>query len=390
MADRVISDTIQYIGADDSTLDLFEGQYKIPEGVTYNSYVILDEKIAVMDTVDPRAAEEWLEKLERVLGGKTPDYLVISHMEPDHGGSIRLLADKYKEMKLVGNTKTFQFLSQFFTMDIEGRKIVVKEGDTLALGSHTLQFAMAPMVHWPEVMVTYEQSEKILFSADGFGTFGTDPDERCWINDARRYYLNIVGKYGASVQGLLKKAAALDISVICPLHGPILKENLSFYIEKYNLWSSYQPEEEGVVIACASIHGHTMEAARRLEQILIAKGEKKVKLFDLTRCDLSRAIEAAFRYDKMVLAAATYDGGVFPPMEDFLHHLASKAYQKRKIALVENGTWGPLAGKTMKGILEGMKDLTICETMVTIKSAMKEDNVGQMEKMADELLELPS
>lgn len=384
--DKYITDTIAYAGVKDTTLDLFEGQYPIPEGVTYNSYVILDEKIAIMDTVDPRAEKAWLEKVNEILGTKTPDYLVVSHLEPDHGGSIQVLAETYPQMKLVGNAKTFQIMEQFFTMNLEERKVVVKEGDTLNLGSHTLTFFMAPMVHWPEVMVSYEEKEKILFSADGFGTFGSSMDEKDWIKDARRYYFNIVGKYGAPVQALLKKASGLDIALICPLHGPVLKENLGYYLEKYHLWSSYRPEEEGIVIACASIHGHTKEAAKKLEEILKAKGAKAVQFMDLTRADLSRAVEAAFCYDTLVLAAATYDGGIFPPMEDFLHHLKAKAFQNRRIALMENGSWGPLAAKEMKKIAEGMKNLTFCETVITIKSALKEENIAQLEKLADELL----
>lgn len=387
MSDVTITSSIRYVGMDDTTIDLFESQYRVPKGVSYNSYVILDDKITVMDTVDSRAADGWLKKVEEVLAGKAPEYLVISHMEPDHAGSIQVLAETYPEMKLVGNAKTFAMLGQFFDMKVDDRKVVVKEGDTLSLGSHTLRFFMAPMVHWPEVMVTYEQSEKILFSADGFGTFGAlCQEEEDWAQEARRYYINIVGKYGTQVQALLKKAAALDIAMICPLHGPVLKENLGYYIGLYDTWSSYRPETEGVAVAYASIHGNTAKAARKLAQILEEKGAKKVAVFDLSRCDMSEAVSAAFQYDKLVLAAATYDGGVFPPMEDFLHHLKSKAYQKRKVALVENGSWGPLAVKTMKAILEGMKNLTICEKTVTIKSAMKEDTIKQMEELAEELL----
>ncbi len=384
--ERKITDTIYYAGVKDTTLDLFEGQYPIPDGVTYNSYVIMDEQTVIMDTVDHRAVGEWLEKVKAVLGTKTPDYLVISHMEPDHGGSIQVLAEAYPQMKLVGNSKTFQMLEQFFTIDnLENRKVVVKEGDSLELGSHVLKFFMAPMVHWPEVMVTYEESEKVLFSADGFGTFGVSPEESEWIKDARRYYCNIVGKYGAPVQALLKKASALDIAMICPLHGPVLKENLGYYLEKYAVWSSYRPEEEGILIACASIHGHTKEAAEKLEELLKARGAK-VEFIDLTRTDLSKAVEAAFRYSKLVLAASTYDSGVFLPMEDFLHHLSAKALQNRKVALMENGSWAPLALKTMKGIVEKMKNMTFCENSITIKSAMNEENIRQMEKLAEELL----
>ncbi len=388
MSEVMITDSICYVGMDDTTIDLFESQYPVPEGVSYNSYVILDDKITVMDTVDSRATEGWLEKVEKVLDGREPEYLVISHMEPDHAGSIQVLAEKYPAMKLVGNAKTFSMMGQFFELKVDSRKVVVKEGDTLSLGSHTLQFFMAPMVHWPEVMVTYEQSEKVLFSADGFGKFGAlcHEGEEGWACEARRYYFNIVGKYGVQVQALLKKAANLDIKAICPLHGPVLTENLAYYIGLYDTWSSYRPEAEGVVVAYASIHGNTAKAAKKLAQILEEKGAKKVELFDLSRCDMAEAVEAAFQYDKMVLAAATYDGGVFPPMEDFLHHLKSKAYQNRKLALVENGSWGPLAVKTMKGILEGMKNLTICEKTVTIKSAMKADTVEQLEALAEELL----
>ena len=386
MAEMKITDSIRYIGADDTEIDLFENQYPVPNGVSYNSYVILDEKIAVMDTADHRVTDQWLGNLERELDGRTPDYLVISHMEPDHAGSIQILAEKYPEMKLVGNAKTFPMIGQFFTVPgLEERKVVVKEGDSLSLGSHTLHFYMAPMVHWPEVMVTYESSEKVLFSADGFGTFGAISRNEEWIAEARRYYINIVGKYGMPVQTLLKKAAGLDIAVICPLHGPVLKENLGYYIEKYDIWSSYHPEEEGVVIACASIYGNTAKAARRLEEILKEKGAKNVVYYDVCRTDVAELVEAAFRYDKMVLAAASYDGGVFPPMENFLHHLKAKTYQNRKVALMENGSWGPTANKTMRGVLEGMKNVTICENTVTIRSVMNESTEAALEAMAEEL-----
>ncbi len=386
MAEMKITDSIRYIGADDTEIDLFENQYPVPNGVSYNSYVILDEKIAVMDTADHRVTDQWLGNLERELDGRTPDYLVISHMEPDHAGSIQILAQKYPEMKLVGNAKTFPMIGQFFTVPgLEERKVVVKEGDSLSLGSHTLHFYMAPMVHWPEVMVTYESSEKVLFSADGFGTFGAISRNEEWIAEARRYYINIVGKYGMPVQTLLKKAAGLDIAVICPLHGPVLKENLGYYIEKYDIWSSYRPEEEGVVIACASIYGNTAKAARRLEEILKEKGVKNVVYYDVCRTDVAELVEAAFRYDKMVLAAASYDGGVFPPMENFLHHLKAKTYQNRKVALMENGSWGPTANKTMRGVLEGMKNVTICENTVTIRSVMNESTEAALEAMAEEL-----
>lgn len=386
MKDVSITDSILYIGADDKTLDLFESQYVIPNGVSYNSYLILDEKVAVMDTVDARATGTWLDNLSKALNGRTVDYLVISHLEPDHSGNIQKLAEMYPDMKLIGNAKTFAFMPQFFDLDLTGRTITVKEGDSICLGSHTLNFFMAPMVHWPEVMVTYESSEKVLFSADGFGKFGALDAEESWTCEARRYYFNIVGKYGAQVQALLKKAAALDIQMICPLHGPILKEDLGFYLGKYDVWSSYRPEDEGTLIAYASIHGNTRKAAEKMADILKAKGAKKVVLTDLSRCDMAEAVEDAFRYSSLVLAAASYDGGVFPPMEDFLHHLKSKMYQNRTIGLIENGTWGPTAGRTMKGILEGMKNLTVCDPMVTIKSTMNAANVEAMEQLADAIL----
>lgn len=386
MAEMKITDTIRYIGVDDTELDLFEGQYPIPNGVSYNSYVILDEKIAVMDTADHRVTEQWLENLDRELGGRTPDYLVVSHMEPDHAGSIQILAERYPEMKLVGNAKTFPMIGQFFSIPgLEERKVVVKEGDSLSLGSHTLHFYLAPMVHWPEVMVTYESSEKVLFSADGFGTFGAISRNEEWIAEARRYYINIVGKYGMPVQTLLKKAAGLDIHMICPLHGPVLKENLGYYLEKYDIWSSYWPEEEGVVIACASIYGNTARAAHCLEEMLKEKGVKNVVYYDVCRTDVAELVEAAFRYDRLVLAASSYDGGVFPPMENFLHHLKAKTYQNRKVALVENGSWGPTANKTMRAILEGMKNISICENAVTIRSSMNEASQSALEALAEEL-----
>lgn len=388
MAEVKITDSIYYAGVDDTTIDLFESQYIVPEGVSYNSYIILDEKIAIMDTVDIRKMDEWLENTEKVLAGRTPDYLVVSHMEPDHSGSIRALAQKYPHMQLVGNAKTFAMMNQFFDLDLTGRSLTVKEKDTLNLGRHTLQFMMAPMVHWPEVMVTYDSLDKVLFSADGFGKFGALGAEgkEGWAREARRYYFNIVGKYGASVQALLKKASGLDIQVICPLHGPVLKENLGYYLGLYDTWSSYRPEAEGVTVAYASIHGNTAKAAKELVSILEEKGAGKVELFDLSRCDMAEAVRSAFQYDKMVLAAATYDGGLFPPMEDFLHHLKAKAYQNRKIALVENGSWAPMAVKGMKGVLEGMKNLSICEAAVTIRSTMKDGDRKELEKLAEELL----
>lgn len=379
-----VTDDIRYAGVDDTTLDLFESQYPVPHGVSYNSYVILDEKTAIMDTVDARATEEWLKNISEILGDREPDYLVISHLEPDHAANIGRLAEMYPKMQLVGNAKTFSMLPQFFEMDLTDRTVVVKEGDELSLGSHTLKFFLAPMVHWPEVMVTYDEKDKVLFSADGFGTFGAISENLPWIQEARRYYINIVGKYGPSVQMLLKKAAGLDIAMICPLHGPVLKDDLSFYLDKYNTWSSYTPEDQGVVVAYASMHGNTKEAAVYIAEQLRAAGEKVI-VFDLSRDDVSYAVEAAFRLDRMVLAAPTYDGGLFPCMEDFLNHLKAKNFQNRRIALVENGSWGPMAAKKMREILDTMKNLTICETTVTIRSAMKEADKESIAKMLEEL-----
>jgi flavorubredoxin len=382
-----ISDSILYVGVDDKTIDLFESQYEVPNGVSYNSYIIFDEKIAVMDTVDRRGTDQWLENVKNALKDQTPDYLVVQHMEPDHAANIRLLCEMYPDMKIVGNKKTFPMIHQFFDIDLPDEKtVVVGEGETLSLGSHTLQFFMAPMVHWPEVMVTYEQSEKILFSADGFGTFGALAVDEAWICEARRYYFNIVGKYGVQVQALLKKAATLDIQTICPLHGPILREDLGFYIGKYLTWSSYEPEDDGVVIAYASIHGNTAIAAKQMVEILEKKGAKKVSIFDLARDDMARAVEDAFRYDKLILAAPTYDGGLFPCMEDFLHHLKAKNYQKRKIAYIQNGTWAPMSGKVMKSIVAELKNITEIDPMVTIKSSVKPETVAEMEALADALL----
>ena len=383
-----ISDSIKYVGVDDKDIDLFESQYVVPNGVSYNSYIIFDEKITIMDTVDARATDEWVKNIEEALGGKEPSYLVISHLEPDHAANIGLIAHKYPNMQLIGNAKTFQMLPQFFDEDFADRQVVVKEGDEISLGSHSLTFVMAPMVHWPEVMVAYEKTEKILFSADGFGKFGAldSEDDEGWACEARRYYFNIVGKYGAQVQNLLKKASALDIQTICPLHGPVLKENLGYYLDLYNTWSSYEPEDEGVIVAYASIHGNTAKAAKQIADKLKAKGVEKMEVMDLSRDDMAEAVEAAFRYDKMVLACATYDGGIFPCMEDFLNHLKSKNFQKRKAALVENGSWAPLAAKKMRESLESMKNIEICENIVSIKSTVKEENVEQMDKMIDELL----
>lgn len=381
-----ISDSIKYIGVDDKDIDLFESQYVVPNGISYNSYVILDEKVVVMDTVDKRKTDEWLANLEKTLDGRTPDYLVISHLEPDHASNIGLLTEKYPQMKLVGNQKTFAFLPQFFDFDITDRTVTVAEGDTLDIGEHKLTFAMAPMVHWPEVMVTYESTEKVLFSADGFGKFGALDTDEDWACEARRYYFNICGKYGVQVQSLLKKAAALDIKTICPLHGPILTENLSYYINLYDIWSRYEPETDGVFIAYASIHGNTKAAALKLYEILKSKTDKKIAIADLSRSDIAEDVEDAFRYSRMVVAASTYDGGVFPAMNDFLHHLSIKAYKNRKVGIIENGTWAPMSGKVMRGYLESMKNIEIVPTTVTIRSSMKEENIEQLEQLADEIL----
>ena len=382
-----ITEQIKYIGVDDKTIDLFEGQYVVPNGISYNSYLIKDEKNVIMDTVDKRATEEWFKNLEKELENEKPDYLVVSHMEPDHAANIQKLTEKYPNMKIIGNEKTFTFIQQFFDIQkLEERKIVVKEGDTISTGKHTLQFFMAPMVHWPEVMVTYEQTEKILFTADGFGKFGTlDTDEE-WTCEARRYYFNIVGKYGVQVQQLLKKATNLDIKIICPLHGPILKDNLSFYVQKYDIWSKYEPEDEGVLIAYASIYGHTKEAAEEMVSILKEKGVEKIAITDLARDDMAEAIEDAFRYDKMILAASSYNMGVFPFMEQFLHHLQGKNFQNRKVGIIENGTWAPSAGRCMREILEKMKNIEICPTVVTIRSKMNEQNKKEMQQLAEEMI----
>ena len=387
MKDTYISDSVLYIGVTDKTLDLFESQYQVPNGVTYNSYVIMDDKIAVMDTVDGRATEQWFANLEQALAGEPADYLIVSHMEPDHAANIKRFAERFPEAKIVGNAKTFAMIEQFFDLDLTDRKVEVKEGSTLELGTHTLQFFMAPMVHWPEVMVTYEQQEKILFSADGFGRFGTMDSEENWEDEAARYYLNIVGKYGVQVQGLLKKASALDIAVICPLHGPILKDDLAFYLEKYQIWSTYQPEQKGVLVAYASVHGNTAHAAELLAQMLRQKGEEHVEVMDLARTDMSVAVRKAFFYDRMVVAASTYDGGLFPCMEEFLLHMKSKGFQKRTVGIMENGSWAPMAGKAMRAILETMKQITFAEPTVTIKSAVHEDTKQQMEALAEALVQ---
>ena len=387
MTELHVSDAIRYVGVDDTTIDLFESQYPVPNGVSYNSYVILDEKVAVMDTVDRRAAPDWLENLEAELKGRAPDYLVIQHLEPDHAGSIGLLAERYPNMTLVGNAKTFSMLPKFFPALAAAPALTVKEGDTLPLGSHTLTFVMAPMVHWPEVMVSYESCEKVLFSADGFGTFGALSAGQSWEKEAARYYFNIVGKYGAQVQALLKKAAGLDIRAICPLHGPVLRENLGFYLDKYDRWSRYEPEEkDAVLVAFATIHGNTAQAAGKMKEILERRGCGRVALVDLCREDQAVAVEEAFRCGRLVAMSPTYDGGLFPAMDHFMAHLRDKTYRSRTVALIENGSWAPSAAKHMRAYLEAMKDVTICPTVHTIQGAVKEADVAAMERIADEVL----
>lgn len=376
-----ITKSIIYVGVDDKTIDLFEGQYVVPNGVAYNSYVMLDEKIAVFDTVDKRKTKEWLDNLEVALGGKMPVYLVISHMEPDHSASIAAFLAKYPNTVVVGNEKTFTIAERFFG-NIFPNRLTVKEGEELKLGAHTLKFVFAPMVHWPEVMFTYETTEKVLFSADAFGKFGALDTDEDWACEARRYYFNIVGKYGATVQSVLKKAAGLDISIICPLHGPILTENLGYYLDKYNTWSSYTPEDKGVTIAYASIYGNTAAASEKLAELLEAKGEK-ASLFDLARCDMAEAIEDAFRYDRLVVAAITYDGGIMPAMEDFLNHLKAKNYQNRKVAFIENGSWAPMAAKVMRSYFEGMKNIALVEKTVTVKSAFKPETEAELKELVE-------
>ena len=386
MNNITISESIKYIGVDDTTLDLFESQYIVPHGVSYNSYLILDEKIAVMDTVDARKTKEWFDNLDKELKERVPDYLIVSHLEPDHSANIQLFTEKYKEAKLVLSAKAKAMLPQFFNIEgLDERCIVVKEGEELDLGNHHLKFIMAPLVHWPEVMVEYETTEKVLFSADGFGKFGALSHDEDWACEARRYYFNIVGKYGIPVQTLLKKASTLDIEMICPLHGPILKDNLGYYIDKYQTWSSYQSEDEGVLVASASIHGNTKEVALKIVDLLKEKGVK-VAFTDLTRDDMAEAVEDAFRYSKMILAGATYDGGVFAPMEDFLHRLQHKGYQNKKVGLIENGSWAPLANKVMKDLLSPMKNITICENTVTIKSTYKDENLEAINNLIEEII----
>lgn len=382
-----ITPDIKYIGVDDTTLDLFESQYIIPNGISYNSYLITDEKIAIMDTVDKRKSDEWWDKLEKALAGRIPDYLIVHHMEPDHAGNIAAAIEKYPNLKIVASARAIQMLPQFFDeIDFSNNTISVKENDTLCLGKHTLQFMMAPMVHWPEVMVTYDRLDKIVFSADGFGKFGALSHEEEWACEARRYYFNICGKYGVPVQTLLKKIANLEVSCICPLHGPVLKDNLSYYIGLYDTWSKYDAETDGVLIAYASIHGGTAEAANKMAEILKSKGAKKVTITDLSRDDMAEAVEDAFRMSRIILAAASYDGDVFPPMHDFLHHLIMKGFQRRRIGIIENGSWAPCAGRIMTGMLEKMKDLDIIHPTITIKSRMKRENIAEMEELADKIL----
>lgn len=381
-----ISDAIKYIGVDDKDIDLFESQYIVPNGISYNSYVILDEKICVLDMVDKRKTDEWVANLENVLDGKTPDYLIINHLEPDHASNIQLLADKYPDMKLVGNAKTFNMLPQFFDIDLTDRTVTVKEGDSLNLGEHTLSFYMAPMVHWPEVMVTYESKEKVLFSADGFGKFGALDTDEDWACEARRYYFNICGKYGVQVQALLKKAAKLDIEKICPLHGPVLTENLGYYINLYDIWSKYEPEVDGIFIAYCSIHGNTEKAALKLYDILKEKTDKKIAISDLSRSDMAENVEDAFKYSTLVVAAPSYDGGVFPVMNDFLHHLKIKGYKNRKVAMIENGSWAPCAIKSMQPYFDEMKGIEISDAKVTIRSTMTAENEVQLAALADSII----
>ena len=386
MRDMYISEDIINVGANDNDLKLFESQYVLQNGMSYNSYVIKDKKSAILDTIDEGVTDIWLEKLEKIFDGKEPDYLVVSHMEPDHAYNIGLLAQKYPKMKIVGNTFTFNILSNFFDIDISERKVVVKEGDVLDLGKHKLQFIMAPMVHWPEVMVTYEQTEKILFTADAFGKFGALDIDDEWLPEARRYYIGIVGKYGMQVQDLLNKTQSIDIKMICPLHGPILKENLGYYIDKYKTWSSYKPEEDGIFIACSSIYGNTLDAANILAELLKQNGIKEVLVSDITRCDWAEAVANAFKYSKLVVAASSYNAGLFPPMEHFLRRLKERNYQNRTVGVIENGSWAPSAGKCMTNLLGEMKDIKIVEPVVTIKSRMKEENMEQMRELVKALV----
>ena len=380
-----ITNDIKYVGVNDHEIDLFEGQYVVENGMAYNSYVIMDEKIAVMDTVDARFTHEWLDNIENIIGSRQPDYLVIQHMEPDHSANIANFMNVYQNTKIVSTEKAFAMMRQFFGTDFEGRKIVVGEGDTLSLGKHNLTFVLAPMVHWPEVMVTYDSADKVLFSADGFGKFGALDVEEDWACEARRYYIGIVGKYGVQVQNLLKKASGLDIQIICPLHGPVLTENLGYYLNLYQTWSSYAAETEGIVIAYTSVYGHTKKAVETLADKLLKEGCPKVVVHDLARCDIAEAVEDAFRYSKLVLATTTYNADIFPFMREFIHHLTERNFQNRVIGLMENGSWAPLAAKTMKQMLASCKNLTFAENVVHIKSALNEESAGQLEALAAEL-----
>lgn len=381
-----VTEDILYAGVNDHEVDLFEGQYIVPGGMAYNSYVIMDESIAVMDTVDAHFGQQWLANVENVLQGRTPDYLVVQHMEPDHSANIPLFLEKYPNAKVVATPQAFKMMGQFFSLDLGDRQVNAVNGGELSLGTHTLQFVYAPMVHWPEVMMTYDKKDKVFFSADGFGKFGALDVEEEWLCEARRYYFGIVGKFGAQVQAVLKKAAELDIAVICPLHGPVLKENLEYYLGRYNTWSSYEPESKGVVIAYASIYGNTAEAAKCLAEELQKKGLDEVILHDLARDDMAEAVEDAFRYDRLVLASSTYNGGVFPFMRRFIEELTERNYQKRRVAFIENGSWAPTAAKVMGKMLEGCKELTFAENAVSILSSVKPENRAQIEKLAEELV----
>ena len=381
-----ISNDIAYIGVNDREIDLFEGQYVVPNGMAYNSYVILDEKIAVFDTVDKNFGTQWLKNLDEALGGKTPDYLIVQHMEPDHSANIALFAEKYPDAKIVANDKAFVMMSQFFDFDLGDRKMSVKNGESLSLGKHELTFVFAPMVHWPEVMMTYDSTDKVLFSADAFGKFGALDTDEDWACEARRYYFGIVGKYGAQVQAVLKKAAALDIKTICPLHGPVLSENLGYYLDLYNTWSAYGVESDGVVIAYTSVYGNTKAAAELLAQKLKEKGCPKVAVNDLARCDMAEAVEDAFRYGKIVLATTTYNADVFPFMREFINELTERNFQNRFVGIIENGSWAPMAAKVIKKMLENSKNITFADTVVTVKSAMKQNTADDIERLADEII----
>lgn len=380
-----VTEDIRYIGVNDHDVDLFEGQYTVENGMSYNSYVILDEKVAVMDTVDAHFGVEWLQNLETELNGRRPDYLVVQHMEPDHSANIAVFMETYPEAQIVSSAKAFVMMQQFFGTDFPERKVVVGEGNTLKLGRHTLTFVTAPMVHWPEVIVTYDSTDKVLFSADGFGKFGALDVEEDWADEARRYYIGIVGKYGAQVQALLKKAAALDIAIICPLHGPVLNENLGYYLDKYNTWSSYAVEDEGVVIAYTSVYGHTKEAVEELAEKLNQRGCPNVVVADLARCDMAEIVADAFRYSKLVLATTTYNATIFPHMQNFIDHLTARNYQGRTVGMIENGAWAPMAAKVMKKMLETSKNLTYTDTTVTVKCALNDASRAQIDALADEL-----